>query len=109
MKILSFLFSIYLIVLSCLPCADLGAGSAVHSSQEISLIADHHSHEKSSDACSPFCICNCCGCQGFTYNAIYVYNFISVKKIINKKNPEYKSLLSSNFYGSIWQPPQINV
>ena len=27
--------------------------------------------------------------------------------IIDKKVPEYKSILASNFFGSIWQPPQI--
>ncbi|TDD95945.1 DUF6660 family protein [Flavobacterium cellulosilyticum] len=107
MNIISSLFSIYLIVLSCLPCADLEANSAVHSSLEKSLIADNHSHEKSSDTCSPFCICNCCGCQGYTYNIIYTHIFFSTKTLIDKKTPEYKSILTSNFYGSIWQPPQI--
>jgi hypothetical protein len=99
--------SIYLIVLSCLPCTDLEAKSAVHSSQEILLIADNHSHEKNSDSCSPFCVCNCCGGQGFTYIIDYNWNFNSVNAIIDKKTPEYKSILTSNFYGSIWQPPQI--
>ncbi|PWA05100.1 hypothetical protein DB895_08160 [Flavobacterium psychrotolerans] len=64
-------------------------------------------HDK--DACSPLCICNCCGCQGFAYNILYNYNLIDVKIIVDKKVPEYKSILTSNFYGSIWQPPQINV
>tara|TARA_R110002124_G_scaffold255906_1_gene421496 strand:+ start:566 stop:832 length:267 start_codon:yes stop_codon:yes gene_type:complete len=63
-------------------------------------------HDK--DACSPLCLCSCCGALGFSYNAIYAYNFFSVKTIIDKKVPEYKSILTSNFYGSIWQPPQIN-
>ncbi|TPD66129.1 hypothetical protein FJA49_17230 [Flavobacterium microcysteis] len=63
-------------------------------------------HDK--DVCSPFCVCNCYGCQGFTYNTTtYYYIFFSVKLIIDKKVPEYKSMLTSNFYGSIWQPPQI--
>ncbi|MBC7845368.1 MAG: hypothetical protein H7Y10_02620 [Flavobacterium sp.] len=64
-----------------------------------------HTHDN--DSCSPLCICNCCGCQSFVYNAVYNYNFIAVKILIDKTIPEYKSILSSNFFGSIWQPPQI--
>ncbi|NDP28556.1 MAG: hypothetical protein GZ087_14195 [Flavobacterium sp.] len=65
----------------------------------------NHSHDN--DACSPLCICNCCGCQGFAYHTVYNYTFIAVKTIIDKKAPEYQSIPSSNFFGSIWQPPQI--
>lgn len=63
----------------------------------------HHGN----DACSPLCVCNCCGCQGFSSSVNYAYNLIFVKKIIDKNAPEYKSILTSNFFGSIWQPPQI--
>ncbi|WP_281299366.1 hypothetical protein [Flavobacterium limnophilum] len=89
--------------LSCLPCADMedvATCNKVTSNKESS-----HTHNK--DACSPLCICNCCGCQGFVYNTIHNYNFIAVKTLIDKKIPQYQSILTSNFFGSIWQPPQI--
>lgn len=104
---INYIFSIYLIVLSCLPCADMEVNSSIHSSKELSSNDENHSHDKNGDTCSPFCICNCCGGQSFAYSANYNYNFVSVKTLIDKKIPQYKSILSSNFYGSIWQPPQI--
>lgn len=107
LKITHSIFSLYLIMLSCLPCADMEVNDPIHSSKEISSNDENHSHNKDNDTCSPFCICNCCGGQGFTC-ITNNYNLISVRTLIDKKNPEYKSILSSNFFGSIWQPPQIN-
>ncbi|RTY97223.1 hypothetical protein EKM02_14045 [Flavobacterium sp. RSP49] len=87
-----------------MPCADM--------EQDVSynklIISNQSTQHQDKDACSPLCICNCCGCQGFAYNTVYAYNLFSVKILIDKKTAEYKSILTSNFYGSIWQPPQIN-
>ena len=81
--------------------------SSIHTSKELSSNCDNHSHNNDGDTCSPFCICNCCGGKGFAYEANN-YNLISFKTLNDKKIPEYKSILASNFLGSIWQPPQIN-
>jgi hypothetical protein len=93
-------------MLSCLPCADLEVISVAHSSKEITSNTDKHSHEKDNDTCSPFCVCSCCGSQVFIFHTHY--NFSSFQNIIETKVPEYQSLLTSNYFGSIWQPPQIN-
>ena len=87
-----------------MPCADK---EQVVSYEKVTVTSSSNQHHDN-DSCSPLCICTCCGCQGFAFNAIYNFKFISVEKIIDKKIPEYKSILTSNFYGSIWQPPQIN-
>ncbi|MDD5150585.1 MAG: hypothetical protein PHC28_08895 [Flavobacterium sp.] len=101
---LNFILSIIILILSFMPCADM--------EQDVSCnkvtISNESNHTHNKDACTPLCICNCCGCQGFAYNTIYPYNLFAVKIIIDKKVPEYKSILTSNFFGSIWQPPQIN-
>ena len=86
-----------------MPCADK---DQIGSFEKITTIHNAKQHHDK-DACSPLCVCNCCGCQGFAYNAVYYYNFVSIKTIIDNKIPQYKSILTSNFYGSIWQPPQI--
>ena len=86
-----------------MPCADAEPIIA-NSKVTISSQSSQHSHK---DVCSPFCTCNCCGCQGFVFNTIYNYKIISIKKIIAKKVPKYKTILTFYFYGSIWQPPQI--
>jgi len=86
-----------------MPCADR---EQIPSFEKIT-VNNSTKHHHGNDACSPLCVCNCCGCQGFAYHTINAYNFFSVKTIIDKKIPEYKSILVSNFFGSIWQPPQI--
>lgn len=106
MNILRYIFPLYLILISCLPCADLEASSASYSSKEIATSRDNHSHDKDCDICSPFCACSCCGSPVFVFNSHY--DFSSFKKTINTKVPEYQSELSCNYIGSIWQPPQIN-
>lgn len=103
MKLLNFILSIYLLTLSCLPCADMGE---IVSNNKVA-INNESSHHHNNDVCSPLCVCNCCGSQGFVYNAIYNYNFFTVKTLIDKTIPGYKSILTCNYFGSIWQPPQI--
>ncbi|MFV8326943.1 DUF6660 family protein [Flavobacterium sp. ZS1P14] len=103
MKLTNTILSIIFLILSCMPCADK---EQIGSFEKVTVNNSSKQHNDK-DACSPLCVCNCCGCQGFAYNTIYAYNLFSVKTIIDKKVPEYKSILTSNFYGSIWQPPQI--
>jgi hypothetical protein len=95
--------SIVFLLLSCLPCADKDETFSSLKVSEYSSSKEHHDN----DTCSPFCVCNCCGTQSVTYNAIYIFDFIVVKKMVVNKIPEYQSIFASNFFGSIWQPPQI--
>ena len=107
MKFLSYILSIYLVILSCLPCADVEATSFTHTSSKIDTNHENHSHDKENDACSPFCVCNCCGQSVLSYVPAIVFNFHTPTVEIQTLNSIYKSNLYSNFFGSIWQPPQI--
>jgi len=107
MNVFNFILSIYLVALSCLPCADMEVNSLAHSSPEVAANHDDHSHDKESDLCSPFCNCNCCGSQIVSYFKITTFNFTPITKSIKTQLPSYTSIFTSNFYGSIWQPPQI--
>ncbi|TRX35207.1 hypothetical protein FNW52_12065 [Flavobacterium sp. ZT3R18] len=71
------------------------------------MVKSSSEHNQDNDACSPFCVCNCCSSQVFAFNSISTFSFIIIKKQVENRIPEYKSVLTSNFYGSIWQPPQI--
>jgi hypothetical protein len=89
-----------------MPCADLEVNSAAHQTAQFS--ADkNHLHDKENDLCSPFCACNCCGAQILTHQLAETFNFQVVYAIISIQLPTYKSIYTSNFFGSIWQPPQI--
>jgi hypothetical protein len=102
-KIILYLFSFYIILLSCLPCVDAESNL----SHDKVTITDSSQHHHDNDFCSPLCICNCCGTPGFAYDTIPTYTFFSIPNLIDKKTPEYQSISTSNFFGSIWQPPQI--
>ncbi len=81
--------------------------SIAHNKAEFASKHDNHSHNKENDLCSPFCICSCCGSQMASYSQPLMINFPVVSKDIKKQLPDYKSIFSSNFCGSIWQPPQL--
>jgi hypothetical protein len=106
-KLLTILFSIYIIVLSCLPCAD--AGKAVgKSSVTVHTEKQSTTDEHSDDACSPFCICNCCHYSDFHKTTDSIIKGISLAIFIEEQTTEYTSTLFSTFQNSIWQPPQIS-
>lgn len=108
MKIINFILSIYLVALSCLPCADMEESSLSHLSSEIAQNHEGHTHDKESDLCSPFCSCNCCGSITLIFVSQLNFELIPFStSLIEAKETFYISKHFSNFYGSIWQPPQI--
>ena len=107
MKFINIILSVIILALSCMPCTDMEGSGVSHSSSELALNNDSHSHDKQIDLCSPFCACNCCNTQMFTYFSITAIDFPIVTGVIKISLPSYKSIFSSNFFGSIWQPPQI--
>lgn len=105
MKWITAILSLYLVFLSSLPCSDIEETSPIHERTEFA--SDNHSHEKQNDLCSPFCICNCCGTHVLSYQSANIFEFKVPSAVISILLPSYKSVFISNFYGSIWQPPQI--
>ncbi|WP_165830421.1 hypothetical protein [Flavobacterium aquariorum] len=103
MKLTNTILSIIILILSCMPCADKEQDVSFEKMTINNTSKQHHNK----DICSPLCVCSCCGCQGYVHNTICSYNIFSVKTIIDKNLPEYKSIITSNFFGSIWLPPQI--
>ncbi len=106
MKWITIILSIYLMTLSNMPCADMEVNSAAHKTARFSSEANH-THDKDNDLCSPFCACNCCGAQILSYQIAVNFEFPVAYSIISVQLPNYTSVVASNFYGSIWQPPQI--
>lgn len=106
MKWFTVILSIYLMALSNMPCADMEVNSAMHKTAQFAS-EDNHSHDKDNDLCSPFCACNCCGAQVLSYQTPLSFEFPKTYCQISISLPNYNSVFISNFYGSIWQPPQI--
>lgn len=107
MKILNIILSIYIIVLTAYPCADKHNDVLVKSSHQQTSSQDNHSHETDNDLCSPFCVCNCSGQQTIVLFETQSFNFFVQQQEIKTSVSFYKSTFFSNFFGSIWQPPQL--
>ncbi|HQW18929.1 MAG: DUF6660 family protein [Bacteroidota bacterium] len=107
MKIAAYIFSIYFLALSVMPCTDNDAldifSDLRHSSQSTSA-NDDHNHE--AETCSPFCICACCGHTAAT-QFTFLY-FTTCTAVSNVQFNPYKILLSTESYIGIWQPPKIS-
>lgn len=107
MKFFAYIFSIYILALSVMPCSD--ASNDCRSKTEVAERADAHSHKSDhNDTCSPFCTCTCCGTTASTN--LGVYKLCIKKTPVSSKItfPRRDFVLVSNFYGNIWQPPEIN-
>ena len=107
MKFFAYIFSIYILALSVMPCSD--ASNDCRSKTEVAERADAHSHKNdTNDICSPFCTCTCCSVSAnpkFTPFSIKIAKLVVVSKL-TFPNREFSFV--SNFYGNIWRPPKIS-
>lgn len=91
-----------------MPCADAKEDVREYSFSKVEHTKNNqHSHDQHNDLCSPFCICNCCGSHILVYTEILFLPFRVQLEETKTTNSFYISIPTSNFYGSIWQPPQI--
>ncbi|WP_350028977.1 DUF6660 family protein [Flavobacterium terrisoli] len=107
MKYLCQILAIIILALSTKPCVDIQSNSSVHSTVSYTQHKKDHSENKDKDLCSPFCICNCCGQITLNYFPTISFDPQTAFEEIKTSNSTYTSAIYSNFYGSIWQPPQI--
>lgn len=101
MKIICYIFSIYIITLLTYPCQD---GKDIASLNNTEQSANHSHNDKDCHTCPPFCVCNCC----------HVNTIITLKtyfKVIETIPVEifsvYKVISLKDIVFSIWQPPKI--
>ncbi|MBO9731121.1 MAG: hypothetical protein J7623_20960 [Chitinophaga sp.] len=104
MKWLLYIFSCYLLLLSCMPCTD-NNGMAGSSGVPSALLSTSHNHESSQpDFCSPLCICSCCNVQVTPGAPLTVYFHVQ-QAVIDYPVMPVNPLPSS--FDKIWQPPQL--
>jgi hypothetical protein len=109
MKLICFLFSIYLVSLSLLPCNDIDDCTSFAKTE---LHKNHTSEKKSdfqNDQCTPFCSCACCGIHGFQFQK----HIFTEEKNINfaetkRQNNFYAFNTYKAIYLGIWQPPKLS-
>ncbi|WP_345247308.1 DUF6660 family protein [Nibrella saemangeumensis] len=107
MKSWTYLFlSVYMLLLSVLPCTD-GCLQLRSVGKVSTVAADHHQHEgqATSDLCSPFCGCVCCGT---VLDTPPVFSFQPVHQLPADGTRFAGPLLQFPSPAlSTWQPPQL--
>jgi hypothetical protein len=103
-KLLTFLFAVYMLCLSCFPCND--------KDENFSGIA-FTTHEKKNHAekasCTPLCICACCGQTSIVSQPVQKLT-IEQTSIFQLKRSAYNNMfLPSQYLESIWQPPRVSL
>ncbi|TAF32059.1 MAG: hypothetical protein EAZ67_10715 [Cytophagales bacterium] len=110
MNISSLLFALYLFTLGLFPCADR-VECDDFAKQEAMQSSNHADHEHTSEMCSPFCACACCGIDlGFGQKISLVTEPVYYFSISDMRNFFYISHIPSSSLSEIWQPPKfVNV
>ena len=103
MKHLTYILSLYILVLTVIPCIDVHQVGTLQKIEQAGTASNNHSAEK--DHCSPFCTCQCCA-SPIVFNAFAV----DFKRFeySQKYHSEYASDSISSPSASIWQPPKIS-
>lgn len=112
MKWFAQIFSLYLLVLSCLPCNDgeHGHGQSTGNPVQISASTDQHGcpqHEHCNDLCSPLCGCHCC-------SAVFVFQKMTALAaprifVLVKKQPfAAPDFVVKDMAFAIDHPPQLS-
>jgi hypothetical protein len=104
MKILAFILSLYILILTAIPCIDKVQDHAKQTIEIAQNPADHQ-HGQESDQCSPFCSCVCCATS--VIHPDYSIHFKSFSFLQEKFSEQTFSFVSSHFV-SIWQPPKLS-
>ncbi|MGQ2985442.1 DUF6660 family protein [Flavobacterium sp.] len=101
--ILILLFSVYLLGLMVLPCSESHAQEA---SFHKTASQDQHDHDHSMETCTPFCVCGGC-VAAIVLHSPSDYNLLDPAIEIHTETSNFYQSVTSDFHGSIWQPPQL--
>ena len=114
MKLFCYIFSLYFVLLSCLPCNDSEHVLLPPQPPQYAMnieVQNHHNpdnHDNCNDLCSPFCTCACCG---MTINLQATFNYTPKSQPIPlpivSENFSYQSPHSNQYLQGVFQPPQV--
>ncbi|WP_430971575.1 DUF6660 family protein [Sunxiuqinia rutila] len=101
MKYVAVILSVYIMVLTAMPCDDVHAANT--NSVSLELVKKSPNQTNDIDLCSPFCFCHCCQTLSFpSFFRISNVNLVKITLDIKLKEPAFSSPIAP-----IWQPPKI--
>ncbi len=101
MKVLAIIFSVYVLLLTGIPCVDRPFDKCA-SAADCSNSTNGGDHGL--DHCSPFCVCNCCGNHVVNMNTTLIPEVFTCRGELMYWVPVS---INSNPAYAIWQPPKI--
>ncbi|WP_425312224.1 DUF6660 family protein [Pedobacter antarcticus] len=109
MKFFLFIFSIYFLALSVMPCTD-ACGMNTNNTFKKDFIQRGNNHQSdNSSSCSPFCNCSCCRVNITSYS-FKPFEIKQPKPTFIDKIIALRDFTLISFYsGSIWHPPKFTV
>ena len=102
MKVLALILSVYVLVLTAIPCVDVPKDDNLHKTEITNSSSDQHEH--TTDLCSPFCTCDCC-VSPIINNSTIVF---TCTPITQKITTAYYNSFVSSLFATIWQPPKLS-
>ncbi|MAM17426.1 MAG: hypothetical protein CME35_00470 [Gramella sp.] len=104
-KLLTFIFGLYILTLNALPCTDVSADVVSDNSQTVVVAASNLDHNHSvSDTCHPFCTCHCCHVHTVEFASA---NFKPVNTEISSKIFLHFDSLGEEPISSLLDPPRV--
>lgn len=104
-KVIRFVFALYVLFLAVFPCSDVRSQSREDTIEAISLIQTSQENDLQEDICTPFCICACCATH-IKVTASTGPNGSGVIHNTKAKIPYVENMVSFDS-NNIWQPPRI--
>ena len=105
MRFLTYILSIYILILTAIPCLDAPEFSGNGNVQITQNTKESTQEFPDVDFCSPFCLCSCCISIISNQNIPHVdFTCDSVSLI---QYPKYTFVFHSFNFASIWQPPKL--
>lgn len=106
MRLFAIILSLYITILSLVPCNDSIILNANYSNVELSTFEHGHNDSNCQDGCTPLCICACCG----TIITIPTAEDVDLSMPIADHmvcRTLYTFNYSFNYYQGHWHPPTI--
>ncbi|MDP4238907.1 MAG: hypothetical protein Q8904_05475 [Bacteroidota bacterium] len=103
MKALACILSLYILILTAIPCNDVPPDHAAFKT-ELSPNSTGH-HQNTTDTCTPFCVCNCCVSPiSHVVYRVTLACYSNAGILFSNYTASFSSLATA----SIWQPPKLS-
>lgn len=106
MRVASFTFIVYFLILLTQPCQDVFAVAEKHSDSDTCAVQNADQGDPVSDECSPLCICGCCSLAvaDHTFSPVIARQTVIMES--RETLIEYNNPYTPQYLDSIWQPPK---